>query len=254
MNCKHSFSFTHKDTETRAAMRTWHRHMLLITSSQNVTYITKTANNSITGWGPAVSFYIKVNAKPHHSGPTWVGILVRNSPRWLPRSRDLSLRMFRANVFSAISQKDFFGGWKLHSSGWDLTWIVKDMAAFTLCWYRNKKVFVLFFFWGVPGFPDILGCQGTVMIWKVCHLSFVLGKTGINHAPIPHVSLRSLRCTGYARCAARKDGWPKTTPTPVLSVTLLCKLLWGNWAFLTFPASHRWEMYPGHVVSLGVFE
>ncbi len=76
MNCKHSFSFTHKDTETRAAMRTWHRHMLLITSSQNVTYITKTANNSITGWGPAVSFYIKVNAKPHHSGPTWVGILV----------------------------------------------------------------------------------------------------------------------------------------------------------------------------------
>lgn len=150
-------------------MRTWHRHMLLITSRQNVTYITKTANNAITG--PAVSFYIRVNAKPHHSVSTWVGILACNSPQWLPRSRDLSRRMFRANVFSAISQKFFFfGGWKLHSSGYDLTWIVKDTAAFTLCWYRNKSVLVLFFFWGVPGFNDwdILGChcQGTVMIGK----------------------------------------------------------------------------------------
>jgi len=102
MNCKHSF--THKDTETRAVMRTWHRHMLLITSSQNVTYITEETNNSITDWSPAVSFYIRVNAKPHDSGHPWVGILVYNSPRWLPRSRDLSRHTFRANVFSVCHQ------------------------------------------------------------------------------------------------------------------------------------------------------
>lgn len=147
MNCKHSF--THKDTETRAAMRTWHQHMLLITSSQNVTSITEATNNSITGWSPAVSLYIRVNAKPHDSGHQWVGILVYNSPWWLPRSRDLSRHTLRANVFSAISQKDLFGGWKLHSSGCDLTWIFQFKAAFTHCRYRTK-ICVMFFFWGVP--------------------------------------------------------------------------------------------------------